>query len=403
MRRFPVHAAASLRAFAPLVALVAAAFGACSDHPPPTSPAANAGAAGGVGDAGSAGSAGEGPSGGSGGQGTDTQPRTVAAFDDVRITSDPSAANFQKADATIDWQRGPFASVRLVVDLESTCFPFEKWKANPPPSGQNWPADCDAFDRNFELLLDPPVDAEKGRPAIELVRAITPFGGPLHLDVDITDVANGLPGPHTLRTTIATWSDGAGLVSGSNGGWNVTAKVEVVPGPAPRRVLAVIPLWNGSHTTESVLGPLPFEVPAGATDARIELRATGHGGPNTGKGCTGPAEEFCRREIVPRLDETRLEPLDPWRNDCDELCTIVTQDGSVLNGLDYCAENPCGAIGSVNAPRANWCPGSVTPPFVIADAAMRTAGPHAFDWTISKLEPGGSWRLSATYFAFGAP
>lgn len=341
-----------------------------------------------------------GASGAAGAGGSAAAPYTVTAFDAVRIGSDASKPNFQKADAAVDWGTGPFANVRLVVDLSTTCFPFESWAQNPPPSGQNWPADCDAFDRNFEFLLDPPGDDATGRPAIELIRAITPFGGPLHLDVDITDFANGLPGPHTLRTTIATWSDAAGQVSGSNGGWNVSAKIEVVPGPAPRNVLAVLPLWNGSQTTETTLSSLPFEVPAATTDARIELRATGHGGPNTGKGCLGPAEEFCRREIVPHVDGAALEALDPYRNDCDELCTIAHQD-SASGGFDYCAENPCGAVASVRAARANWCPGSITPPFVITGEPLRAPGPHAFDWAVSRIEEGGSFRISATYFAFG--
>lgn len=108
-------------------------------------------------------------------------PSTV--FDNVRITSNSAGPNFQQANATVDFGAGPFTKVTLVVDLASTCFPFDGWKTNPPPTGQNWPADCDAFDRNFEFTLDEPKDATD-TPAIELVRAITPFGGPLHLEVE---------------------------------------------------------------------------------------------------------------------------------------------------------------------------------------------------------------------------
>ena len=43
---------------------------------------------------------------------------------------------------------GAYAQATLIVDLASTCFPFES--AAAPPAGQNWPADCDAFDRNFD-------------------------------------------------------------------------------------------------------------------------------------------------------------------------------------------------------------------------------------------------------------
>ncbi len=151
-------------------------------------------------------------------------PYVITAFDDTRISSDGAAPNFQTVRTNIDLRDGPFASATLIVDLRSTCFPFEN--RAKPPAGQRWPADCDAFDRNFEITLDKD---------LELMRAITPFGGPQHLEIDITDVANGLPGAHALSTHITTYSDAAGMVSGSAGGWNVTVKVDVTPGEPPRK------------------------------------------------------------------------------------------------------------------------------------------------------------------------
>ncbi|WP_438000057.1 peptide-N-glycosidase F-related protein [Sorangium sp. So ce185] len=345
--------------------------------------------------------------GGAGGQGGEEQEPspapayTIAAFEEVRITSDASQPNFQQANADIDLRDGPFASVRLVVELESTCYPFETWEDNPPPEGQSWPADCDAFDRNFELSLDDPVDPAVDPPGIELVRAITPFGGPLRLDVDITDVANGLPaGQHRLRVVIPTWSDGSGQVSGSNGGWNVSAVIEAVPGPAPRKVLAVVPLFNGSQTTADGPGPLAVEVPEGTVSSRVEYRITGHGGGESGSGCIGPAEEFCRRIHTLFVDGSELARIRPWRTDCAALCTIA-HHGPEDGGFDYCLENPCGAIESVRAPRANWCPGSESPPFTWDADALRVPGQHTLAWEISTIAEGGLWRVSATYFAFG--
>jgi hypothetical protein len=351
-----------------------------------------------------AGTSGSGGSGGGGGEGVDAPayapPYSITAFDNVRITSDSSQPNFQQANTEIDFHDAPFASVKLVVDLESTCYPFEKWQNNPPPEGHNWPADCDAFDRNFEFSIDDPADPAKDPPGIELVRAITPFGGPLHLEVDITDVANGLPGAHKMKVVIPTWSDGAGQVSGSNGGWNVTAKIEAVPGAAPRKVLAVVPLWNGSQTKVEGPGPLPIKVPDGTASSRVEYRVTGHGGGATGPGCIGPAEEFCKRTFTIRVDGVDLEAIKPWRTDCEKLCTL-THYGPAGGGFDYCLENPCGAIQSVQASRANWCPGSMTPPFVWDAAGLKVPGDHTFEWAISTVTDGGVWRISATYFAFG--
>lgn len=355
-------------------------------------------------DAGTSASGGGGGSGGAGGEGGSAPvyapPYSITAFDNVRITSDSSQPNFQQANTEIDLHDAPFASVKLVVDLESTCYPFEKWQNNPPPDGHNWPADCDAFDRNFEFSIDDPADPATEPPGIELVRAITPFGGPLHLEVDITDVANGLPGKHSMKVVIPTWSDGAGQVSGSNGGWNVTAKIEAVPGAAPRNVLAVKPLWNGSQNKVDGPGPLPISVPDGTVSSRLEYRVTGHGGGAAGPGCIGPAEEFCKRTHTIRVDGAELEAIKPWRSDCEKLCTI-THYGPANAGFDYCLENPCGAIQSVQASRANWCPGSMTPPFVWDAPALKVPGDHTFEWAISTVTDGGVWRISATYFAFG--
>jgi hypothetical protein len=64
-------------------------------------------------------------------------------------------------------------------------------------------------------------------------------------------------------------------------------------------------------------------------------------------------------------------------------------------------ENPCGAIQSVQASRANWCPGSLTPPFQWESQAPASPGEHTFSWAIGTVAEGGVWRLSAHYLAFG--
>ena len=81
-----------------------------------------------------------------------TMPYTLTVFDNTRINSHGDQENFQNAFADVDLINGPFSNVTLTIDLETTCFPFEEWTA--PPSGERWPADCDAFDRNFEFILD---------------------------------------------------------------------------------------------------------------------------------------------------------------------------------------------------------------------------------------------------------
>jgi hypothetical protein len=324
-------------------------------------------------------------------------PSRVTLFDRVRISSHPEDPHFQGATVPLSLDDGPYQSVILDVQLESSCFPFSGWSQDPPPPGQNWPPSCDAFDRNYELVLDPAA-TETDVPGVELMRAITPFGGPLVQAVDITHVANARPGLHTLRVHITTWSDGAGQVSGSAGGWWVTGTVHKVPGAAPRRVLAVIPLFDGILTPENPAANMPVDVPEGTTHAVLEVRVTGHGGGQPTAGCIGPSDEFCRRTHRLWLDGLEQPTWTPWRDDCNTLCTVRHQDNAGA-GFDYCLENPCGAMQSVTAPRANWCPGSLTPPHVV-DTGW-TAGPHEVSWQVDRMGAGGSWRTSVLLLAYG--
>jgi hypothetical protein len=55
-------------------------------------------------------------------------PFTMPVFDDGRIGSDQIQPNFRKAEAEIEFGAGPFEKVTLVVDLSSTCYPFDDWK-----------------------------------------------------------------------------------------------------------------------------------------------------------------------------------------------------------------------------------------------------------------------------------
>ena len=345
---------------------------------------------------------------------TYAEPFTISALESERLGSYNS--NFEHKGqlfADVDWKAAPVASVLLTVDLESPCYPFTKWKADAPPSGQNWPADCDAFDRNFSVYLDdapPPsdagvaADAAPPPPAYEVAHAITPFGGPEHLEIDLTDLANALPGKHRLRVDISSWSDGAGQSTGSNGSWIASAKLDVTPGPAPRKVLAAIPVLAASLGSDAQLPfSASFVAPEGTTHGRLEYRTSGHGGGSTAgdSDCIGPAEEFCHRAQTVEVDGTAVPAFDPWREDCADLCTETPTPSGTQT---YCLENPCGAIQSVQAPRANWCPGSMTAPFAWTDAdvaALGAPGAHTASIDVSKIAGGGSWLVSAIYYAYG--
>lgn len=342
------------------------------------------------------------PSANQGGQGGAPQvaePLTLPLLVRTRVSSDEGAAYFRAAFADVDFGRTPVASAQLKLRLESPCFPFSNWAELEIPAGQRWPAVCDAFDRKLSISLDDPSDAgaEGAKPGLELLRAVTPFGGPLELTADVTDVVNGLPGAHRLRVAIDTWGDAEGMLSGAQGEWLVSVDLELTPGSAPRRVLAVQPLFYGDQL-EVDAPPASFVVPEGVRSARIDYRATGHGG-EPDLGCSGPAEEFCQRTHELGVDGELLPPLSPWRSDCAALCTLIDNDAG-FGPARYCAQNPCGAPSSVRAPRANWCPGSETPPIELEATSLLQPGEHQLTRRVRELHAGGLWTVSATYFAY---
>ena len=183
--------------------------------------------------------------------------------------------------------------------------------------------------------------------------------------------------------------------------WNVSVKAQVTPGIPPRSVIGIIPLFNRTYRADHAPLEVPFVVPEGVRRTRLEYRTTGHGGGNDpSSACIGHAEEFCQRDHILGIDGRDLETITPWRDDCELGCTLTRQETST-GGFDYCAENPTGDQRSVRAPRANWCPGSITPPFIYDVPNFTVPGEHSFYLEIQDLHPEGMWRISALVYLYG--
>lgn len=328
-------------------------------------------------------------------------PFSLTILDSAWITG-TGGWDTQHQDIPFDLGPGSFAKVTLVVDLDTDCYPWEKWQQSPPPAGENWPATCDAFDRTMGFVSDP-AGGPDDPPGFELLRSITPFGGPAHLEADITDFANAHPGTHVLRSYINSWPDWDGIVSGSAGGWHLSVRVDVEPGPPPRDVLAAISLFSGDVGVDGATTMIPFTLPEGTAKAELEYRISGHGGATDNVGdCIGPAEEFCKRRHHISVDGSLITSFYAWRIDCGDYCSITGNPLPVGPG-NYCLENPCGAIGSVQAARANWCPGALVDPLRGPITGALGAGTdHNFQFTIDDVVEGGSWTVSAVVYAYGS-
>ncbi|HEY8375379.1 MAG TPA: peptide-N-glycosidase F-related protein [Nannocystis sp.] len=327
------------------------------------------------------------------------EPFSITILDNAWITG-TDGWNSQHKDVAFDLGPATFARVTLVVDLDTDCYPWEKWQQNPPPAGQNWPASCDAFDRTMGFVADPAAGPDDP-PGFELLRSITPFGGPAHIEADITDYANTHPGMHVLRSYISSWPDGSGKVTGSAGGWHLSVRIDVEPGPPPRDILAAVSVFSGDVGASGATMKLPFTLPEGTVKAELEYRITGHGGASDPK-CIGPAEEFCKRTHHITVDDTLVSSFDAWRTDCVDYCTI-TDNPLPVGPKKYCLENPCGAIQSVQAPRANWCPGALVEPLRGPITTALGPGPdHTLQFAIDDVVEGGVWTVSAVVYAYGA-
>lgn len=55
----------------------------------------------------------------------------------------------------------------------------------------------------------------------------------------------------------------------------------------------------------------------------------------------------------------------------------------------------------MRASRANWCPGRVTPPYLLQGLAIDAPGAHDLSFRVPELAEGGSWKVSATFVAYG--
>ena len=314
----------------------------------------------------------------------------------------------QYMDRPFDLGAGPFAEVTLSFQLESPCFPFDKWSASPPPDGELFPAQCDRFDRLMYFEIDPAAEGDaSAAPGLQVLRAITPYGGPMEKTVDMTDFANTTPGPHSLRSFLGTWVDDEGQVSGSDGGYFLSVTIRVKHGTPERRALAVTSLFSGWFSLETAEADLPFVLPEGTQRAQLQYLVTGHGGAmDPSSACIGAAEEFCQRTHHLTVDDSELTPegyarpaFVPWRDDCGELCTRA--QGHPMMGA-YCQENPNRMERSVTAPRANWCPGdSVAAIVAQLPAAQVTPGMHRARFAIDDMYPDGRWQVALAVYAYG--
>lgn len=118
---------------------------------------------------------------------------------------------------------------------------------------------------------------------------------------------------------------------------------------------------------------MSFEIPDTVSDLQLLFTTTGHGGWENG-------DEFVQKNNKIIIDGKTVFDLTPWRSDCGTYRLINPASGNFPDGLS-----------SSDYSRSNWCPGTLTPAFVIPLKEIKS-GKHQIEVIINQGKPeGGSF------------
>ena len=325
----------------------------------------------------------------------------------------------------VHFPEGDWTSVNVDFTIESRlCEPPAQGTiskcgpGNPcvsPPCNGGYNPCGDPWDRTAQLfmVLDDCIDVGGScitQNNLELIRAVTPFG----TDAELPDGSGTVP-PRVLSMDITPY---ASLLTGDRyigveighyvqKGWWVTVDFTFSERPdlaSPKPPADGIQVL-GFGDYSGVGGQL--DIPPTATDVKMRLFTTGHGGStfcdggtNNAMACTSnadcpgggvcnPCDEFCHRENQIWINGAPLWRATPWRTDC--------------NASPGCSTwNACG-YPSCTFPRAGWCPGTIAclhdapcDNDIDFDAYTPAGGSYSIDYMVRPIN--GSWTVSLVAF-----
>lgn len=237
-------------------------------------------------------------------------------------------------------------------------------------------------------------------PPVELMRFFTPFGikhfndrvtlknknwqDSVYYRQEISDYASLLSDQEVyIGAFIGNYDKGGHLIS-----MNVTIHND---DDLNKPLKKLIPLFNTLNIMEmagqeySTLFDsengleVEFELTENLKNAQLRYITTGHGGWENG-------DEFVQKKNMVLIDGKVVFDLIPWREDCGSYRLYNPVSGNFQNGLS-----------SSDYSRSNWCPGTVTNPYLI-DLGELKAGKHKVKVIIPQGKPEGSsfsaWNVS---------
>ncbi|MEN9522902.1 MAG: hypothetical protein RL065_1279 [Bacteroidota bacterium] len=240
-------------------------------------------------------------------------------------------------------------------------------------------------------------------PAIELMRFFTPFGVGHFNKKRIIDGYNWSDSAvYKQDVTSLIPSDEKNITIGvyignyDKGGHKVSLELDFYPEhEMPETKKVILPLFNTVNLMEAAgqnYGRLfetdtlkiDFEINDTLENQQLLFTTTGHGGWENGD------------EFVPKLNQVFIDGkeefhITPWRTDCGTYRLSNPASGNFPDGLS-----------SSDLSRSNWCPGTLTPPFIIPLPTIKK-GKHTLQVAIQQGKPeGGSfshWCVSGVIVA----
>ncbi len=237
-------------------------------------------------------------------------------------------------------------------------------------------------------------------PLVELMRFFTPFGVK-HFNERVTLKGKTWQDSVIYRQEISDFASlmsekeayiGAFIGNYDKGGHKISLNITIHHEEESDRALQkVIPIFNTLNVMEMAgqeYGTMfdaekglevEFELKEPLKNARLRYITTGHGGWENG-------DEFVPKKNTILLNGKIIFDLIPWREDCGSYRLYNPVSGNFSNGLS-----------SSDYSRSNWCPGTITQPYLI-DLGDLNAGKHKIQVKIPQGKPEGTsfsaWNLS---------
>ncbi len=216
---------------------------------------------------------------------------------------------------------------------------------------------------------------------IEIMRFVTPFGGPATYSADLTAFAPLLAGKTSLRVWISTWKQPA---------WKVTLTLAYTSdGAGYRRPIFAQPIFNSEVTAEKRTLRANIRIPKAVARPRLHVLSTGHATDGVG------GDEFISRTHVLRIDGQEVAQWRPW-----------SEKGGPLREMNPTAgrtEIDKRSLWASDLDRSGWHPGLLVEPAHIPLPEL-APGQHTIELEILNIRPKdqsgyGYWRVSAIVVA----